>query len=367
MTRFARTAPVVFWEEPIVEESCRTAELRVRSAADASNVTIVTPAIPPRLTGELQEQALKRLLDAYLASVPGPIVKWYYTPMMLGFSRHADAEAVVYDCMDELSAFRFAPPELVELERELLNAADVMFTGGYSLFEAKRNRHSNIYPFPSSIDPAHFLKARADVADPEDQRDLPRPRLGFYGVIDERFDIDLLGQLADLRPDWQLVMVGPVVKIDPADLPRRPNVHYLGSKNYADLPAYLAGWDVALMPFAINESTRFISPTKTPEYLCAGRPVVSTPIRDVERHYGGIEGVKIASGADAFARACDEALELSRAGGDWLAETDLHLADLSWDKTQARMAALIAAAIDANQAVPAALNIQKSELERTTI
>jgi glycosyltransferase involved in cell wall biosynthesis len=149
-----------------------------------------------------------------------------------------------------------------------------------------------------------------------------------------------------MRPDWTFVMVGPVVKIGEDELPRRHNICYLGSKTYEQLPAYLAGWDVALMPFAMNESTQFISPTKTPEYLAGGKPVVSTPIRDVVRHYGQLEGVQIASTAEEFVAACDKALDLShhRESG-WLAEADLMLSAASWDTTQARMAGLIADAL----------------------
>jgi glycosyltransferase involved in cell wall biosynthesis len=263
--------------------------------------------------------------------------------MSLAFSDHLEAAAVVYDCMDELSAFKGAPPELIERERALMGKADAVFTGGYSLYEAKRDRHPNIHPFPSSVDIAHFAQARREQADPPEQAALPRPRMGFYGVLDERFDIALLDGIARLRPDWQFVMVGPVVKIDPADLPRRPNIHYPGGKSYAELPAWLSGWDVALMPFALNESTRFISPTKTPEYLAAGRPVVSTPITDVVRSYGEPGIVRIAATPEAFVAAIEEALAdgAGPKAGPWLKEADAILADMSWDQTWARMKGLI--------------------------
>ena len=245
--------------------------------------------------------------------------------------------------MDELSKFKFAPEDLLGLEQELIDRADIVFTGGSSLYEAKKHRHHNIHCFPSSVDRVHFLKARARQFDPADQEDLPKPRLGFYGVIDERFDTALLDAVAAMRPDWSLVMVGPVVKISEDELPRRPNIHYLGAKTYDQLPAYLSGWDVALMPFAMNESTQFISPTKTPEYLAGGKPVVSTPIKDVVRHYGKLDGVMIASTPDEFVAACEAALELSRhPESGWLAEADLLLSATSWDTTQARMAGLIA-------------------------
>jgi glycosyltransferase involved in cell wall biosynthesis len=263
--------------------------------------------------------------------------------MMRPFSRHLDTDLTIYDAMDELSKFRFAPPKLLELEQELIDKANIVFTGGSSLYEAKKDRHDNVHCFPSSVDRVHFLKARARQFDPADQEELPRPRLGFYGVIDERFDTELLARAAEMRPDWSFVMLGPVVKIAQEDLPRRPNIHYLGAKTYAELPAYLSGWDVALMPFAMNESTEFISPTKTPEYLAGGKPVVSTPVRDVVRHYGKLEGVLIAGDAESFVAACDQALELGRhPESGWLAQADLILSATSWDTTQARMAGLVA-------------------------
>jgi UDP-galactopyranose mutase len=343
MSRFARNMNVIYWEEPVEIGPRETAYLKVREAENFPNVRIVLPHLPEGMPEDAREAALKRLLDAHVASIRGGLVAWYYTPMMLPFSRHLDADVTVYDAMDELSKFRFAPPKLLDLEQELLDKADIVFTGGSSLYEAKKDRHPNVHCFPSSVDRAHFAKARSGLFDPADQEDLPRPRLGFYGVLDERFDAELLGKVAEMRPNWSFVMVGPVVKIAPEDLPHRPNIHYLGAKTYSELPAYLSGWDVALMPFAMNESTQFISPTKTPEYLAGGKPVVSTPVRDVVRHYGHLEGVLIAGDAESFAEACDKALELSRnPESGWLAEADLILSATSWDTTQARMEGLVA-------------------------
>jgi len=342
MSRFAREMTVVYWEEPFEIEQRETAYLKVRQAEDFPNVRVVTPHLPQGLPEEKRDETLKRLLEAHVASFEGPIVAWYYTPMMLDFSRDIEASAVVYDCMDELSKFRFAPERLLDLEQELIDRADLVFTGGASLYEAKKDRHHNAYCFPSSVDLKHFAKARRELPQPADQADLKHPRLGFYGVIDERFDIDLLREMADMRPDWSFVMVGPVVKIGEDELPRAANIHYVGGKTYEQLPAYLSGWDVALMPFAMNESTQFISPTKTPEYLAGGKPVVSTPVRDVVRSYGHLQGVHIAHDADGFIRCCEKALEQSREGGDWLAEADLILSATSWDTTQARMSGLIA-------------------------
>jgi UDP-galactopyranose mutase len=342
MSRFARDTDVIFWEEPIEIGARETAYLQVREVEDAKNVRVAVPHLPAGMPGDAREAALSRLLDAHTASIRGPLIAWYYTPMMLPFSRDIDADLTVFDAMDELSKFKFAPEHLLELEQELIDKADIVFTGGTSLYEAKKDRHPNVHCFASSVDRAHFAKARAKQFDPADQEDLPRPRLGFYGVIDERFDTELLDKVAAMRPEWSFVMVGPVVKISEEDLPKRPNIHYLGGKTYAELPAYLSGWDVALMPFAMNESTQFISPTKTPEYLAGGKPVVSTPVRDVVRTYGELEGVKIASTREEFVAACDEALELSRNPYEWLSEADLMLSAASWDTVQARMAGLIA-------------------------
>jgi UDP-galactopyranose mutase len=344
MSRFADEMTVVFWEEPIEIGEKETPLLRVRAAEDYPNVRIVVPHLPAGLDEEHRDAALKRLLDAYSAGLSRPLIAWYYTPMMLPFSRDLDASVVVFDAMDELSKFKFAPQNLLDLERELIERADLVFTGGSSLYEAKKDRHDSVHLFPSSVDRIHFAKARAHQFDPADQEDLNRPRLGFYGVIDERFDIELLDAIAKMRPDWSFVMVGPVVKISEDDLPRRPNIHYLGPKKYEQLPAYLSGWDVALMPFAMNESTQFISPTKTPEYLAGGKPVVSTPVRDVVRHYGHLQGVGIASTPEEFVAQCEQMLSLGR-DGDWLAEADLLLSATSWNTTQARMSGLIAAVL----------------------
>jgi UDP-galactopyranose mutase len=345
MSLLAKRYPVAFWEEPKWEAA--ESLPRIETYCPADNVTVIVPHLPEGLDGAAITAALRGLLDAYTAGATLPIIRWYYTPMMLPFSRHLGAACTIYDCMDELANFRFAPPELAALEAELLALADHVFTGGYSLYEAKRSLHASVHPFPSSVDQQHFARARDAIEDPNDQADLPRPRLGYYGVIDERMDLGLIASVADARPDWTLVFVGPVVKIDPAELPQRPNIAYLGGKDYADLPRYAGGWDVALMPFAINASTHFISPTKTPEYLAAGLPVVSTPIRDVIRHYGELEGVAIAVSPAEFVEACDRALDLALepADADWRREADDELAGQSWQAVADAMSAKIDAVI----------------------
>jgi len=234
--------------------------------------------------------------------------------------------------MDELSAFKFAPPELKEAEKKLLQKADVVFTGGHTLYNAKKNLHHNIYSFPSSIDKEHFCKARYTVSEPADQQNISHPRLGFFGVIDERFDIDLIKQVADAKPEWHFVIIGPVVKINQDILPRNINIHYLGSKNYNELPDYISQWDIALIPFAINESTKFISPTKTPEYLAAGKPVISTAIEDVVHPYGDEKLVHIIHSAEQFIVAATKELN-NHSKEEWLKKSDAFLADNSWNGT----------------------------------
>lgn len=332
MLRLAEQYRIIFWEEPLGTDG--EAWLRLRSPAPG--VTVATPHLPDR--GSIAAEALlRRQIDTLLTDVSAPAMLWYYTPMMLPFTRHLQAPCI-YDCMDELANFRFAPRELLTLEEELLGRASLVFTGGYSLYEAKRTRHPDVHPFPSSVDVAHFQPARCT---PPATIDGP-PTFGFYGVIDERMDLALIAALADARPQWRFELVGPVVKIDPADLPQRYNLSYPGPSDYADLPAWLARWHVALMPFAINEATRFISPTKTPEYLAAGRPVVSTAIVDVARHYGELAAVAIASSTERFIQACDSALALARTpDSGWLDAVDTQLASLSWDRTVAEMLALV--------------------------
>jgi len=355
LTRAARGQRVFYVEEPLAGDGPPRLDVR----ATPQGVHVVVPRLPHGLAGDAADDALRTLLDGLrLRHDVRRFVLWYYTPMALGFTRHLRPVATVYDVMDELSLFKFAPPDLLEREAELYRRADVVFTGGRSLYEAKRDRHANVHCFPSSVDAAHFAAARGGVADPADQAGIPGPRIGFFGVIDERMDVELVARVADARPDWHFVLVGPVVKIDPADLPRRDNLHYLGGRDYAALPAYVAHWDVAMMPWAHNDATRFISPTKTPEYLAAGRPVVSTGVADVVRTYADEALVRIADTAADFEAAIAAALAEGPAErAAWLARADRFLARDSWDRTWARMRAEILAALPAPVETPRAARV----------
>lgn len=339
LTRSARDRRVFFVEEPLYDQG----SMRLHITERENGVRVVVPHLPEGLRSDIATSAIMKDMTRRLLLENGihEYVFWYYTPMPLTFTDNFKPIASIYDCMDELSAFKGANSSLPEMERKLFERVDLVFTGGQSLFEAKQHAHPSVHAFPSSIDRTHFGSARSSQPDPLDQKSIVRPRLGFFGVIDERFDIELLDAMARRRPDWQFILIGPVVKIQPESLPVHTNIHYLGPKKYEELPAYLANWDIALLPFARNESTRFISPTKTPEYLAAGKPVISTSIKDVVRPYGDLKLVRIADNPDDFILAAEELLTSTQERSNWLARVDQFLANTSWDKTWRQMNELI--------------------------
>src|SRR5690625_637715 len=353
MSRFAANRAIWFIEEA-VETDDNEPRLEIEPARGAP-VMIIRPQIQPGVDLARREAAIKALLDRYWIELG--IVRpalWFYSPMMWPLAQDLDPSVIIYDCMDELANFRFAPPELAEREPQLMQAADILFTGGRALYAARAHRHDNIHAFPSGVDVAHFHAARGMLPEPADQASIKAPKLGYFGVIDERLDLELLSEVAAARPGWAFIMIGPVVKISEADLPRLPNIHWLGQRDYQMLPAYLSGWDVALMPFAINDATRFISPTKAPEYLAGGKPVVSTPLTDVVADYEGMQAVAIAGDAPSFIAACEEMMELARHPQSWLPEVDRFLATRSWDAVHGGMRRLLIEARDA-KAKPAAI------------
>ncbi|HYP39819.1 MAG TPA: glycosyltransferase family 1 protein [Chloroflexia bacterium] len=364
LSRLAQQRRVIFIEEPTYDKGCQPyIELRPES----DNLIVCKPHVPRKQQafGIEQTPTLVPLVHQLLQDQGiDDYVVWLYTPMALPLAQTLRPQAVVYDCMDELSAFKDAPPALLNREAELLGWADVVFTGGPSLYRAKQGRHHNVHCLPSSVDAAHFRQALS-IEEAAGQSDLPHPRLGFYGVIDERMDFGILEAMAQAHPEWQIVMVGPVVKIDPDSLPTHPNLHFLGQKSYAELPSYLAGWDVCLLPFAQNESTRFISPTKTLEYMAAELPIVSTPIRDVAEPYGDI--VYLGDTPQAFIAACEQALAASpgereariKAGRAVLALT-------SWDRTAQQMEIEIDKAIEKRTVLLAPGNGALISTNRTT-
>jgi glycosyltransferase involved in cell wall biosynthesis len=330
LTRFSEIFSTYFLEEPIHDAED---EAYLHLSKRLPNLWVVVPHIQAGLSKADEKLVMKQLMDKFMENEDGDdFLFWYYTPMALSFTEQLNPALTVYDCMDELSLFKNAPAELKDLEKRLMAKSDVVFTGGNSLYEAKKHQHANIHSFPSSIDKTHFVKARTNKIQPEEQAHISNPKLGFYGVIDERFDIELIRAIADARPNWEFMLIGPVLKINRALLPQNENIHYLGQKSYDELPAYLSGWDIALIPFMLNDSTKFISPTKTPEYLAAGKPVVSTAIRDVINPYANQKLVHIGHTAEDFIEAIE--LELNTKNKkQWLSKVDAFLSSNSWDNT----------------------------------
>jgi hypothetical protein len=333
LSRAASAYDVVYVEEPVV-------------SADAAPPLVMQTPLPGLQVVQLHvgpdtsvAQAQAELARQVQTLVPPgrDVLLWYYTPMALPIGRSFKARFSLYDCMDDLASFRHAPASMRQNEELLMKCVDLVLTGGLSLHESRRDRHPNVHLFPSSVDAAHFCRARMPSVDPPDQRAIPRPRIGYFGVIDERIDLGLVADLAAMRPHWHFVLLGPTAKIDPASRPTAPNIHWLGIKRYAELPVYLQGWSAGFMPFARNDATRYISPTKTPEFLAAGLPLVSTPIADVQAMYSDL--VSFAASAEPFAAALETAMK--QRTPEWLAEVDAKLSGQSWDDTWSRIESLL--------------------------
>ncbi len=333
LSRFALHMRVFFIEEPV---GGPTDDYKIEQPS--ANIWVITPQLQNPHDTESYHEIIKKILDYAITNFEiKNYIAWYYTPMAYRFTRHLNPSLTIFDCMDELSNFAFAPKELKDLEAELFSKSDVVFTGGNSLYEAKKDKHHNIYPFPSSIDKNHFMQARK-LRNQTSKAE--NPTIGFFGVVDERMDLKLLEETARLRPNWNFAVIGPVVKIDEATLPRLDNIQYVGMKSYQELPKFIATWNIAMMPFALNDSTKFISPTKTPEYLAAGLPVISTAIRDVVDPYGVNGLAYIVESPEEFIKAAEHILSSTRYD-EWLKDVDGFLANISWDITWNKMAGII--------------------------
>jgi glycosyltransferase involved in cell wall biosynthesis len=315
LSRLSRKHRVLFVEVLAPDPALSAPVARFRSPAPFPNLTVLTMQFPASRwnDGPYVDKERRRLVRDFLGG-PGAgqfekPLQWFYDPMAVtAFAGRMNESLVVYDCMDELSKFRGAPPELIQREAELLKQADVVFTGGRKLFEAKSRFHDNCHFYGCGVEAEHFGKARAAATlVPQELSKLSRPVLGFFGVVDERMDYELVARLAQANPNWSIAIVGPVVKVDPQTLPQRPNLHWFGHRSYADLPSLCKGFDVCLMPFALNEATEFINPTKALEYMATGRPIVSTAVEDVVRNFGSV--VKVARNGDEFIEHCRAVLQ----------------------------------------------------------
>ncbi|MDQ6625894.1 MAG: glycosyltransferase [Verrucomicrobiota bacterium] len=341
-SRLSKRHPILFVEGPLVSDEITTSRVRLREVSDYPNIVVLQMELPasrfwsePAWVDTERRRLVQSVLDGPLGRSFENPVQWFYDPMAVSaFLGHMDESAVVYDCMDELSQFKGAPPELVRRERELLNAADVVFAGGPKMAKSKRRFNSNCHSFGCGVDIKHFGKARhAATKIPKDVAHFTGPVLGYVGVVDERLDYELLGKLADHNADWNIAVVGPHTKVDPADFPKRANLHFLGGRNYSRLPAYAKAFDVCMMPFAKNEATEFINPTKALEYMATGTPIVSTDIEDVVLQFS--EVVSIATNHEEFIASCDASIAEPRA---LQIETGLKMAkNNSWESIVAQL------------------------------
>jgi UDP-galactopyranose mutase len=356
MTALADHLHVLFVEEPVYTPGPPRLECR----ALGPRLQVLVPHTPLHGLGFHDEQMplLQRLLDAHLRLLDlDDFGLWFCTPMALPLAAQWRPRVVVYDCMDELSGLQNAPPLLRQREAALLRRADIVLTSGPSLYEAKRALHPNVHYLPSTVDAEHFAPRQQgdkDAAGRDDRvhdaeeaiaarlmRPIAQPRLGYFGLIDERIDFDLIDAVAAVRPDWQLVMVGPLVRVDRRSVPRRPNIHWLGQQPYQRLPHLLATWDVALMPFALNDATRFVNPSKALEYMAGEKPVVSTPLPDVVSLYGDL--VRIARRSREFIDACAAALaEMPWQRGERLVRTASTVYRTSWKQHARHVSGLLA-------------------------
>ena len=308
IARIGRERRTWFVEEPWPTPDVTSPELRTERHGHVTRVWLAVPEDVGHVG------FADTVLGHYAQGLPHIVgeaderVAWLYSPLALEAAAAVGHDVLVYDVMDDLSSFKDAPRHLLLRQRQTLELADVVFAGGRSLHTGIVDRRPDAHLFPSGVEPEHYEAARPFRA----RRSTPVA--GYVGVIDERLDLELLRGLAAELPDWEIQMVGPVTKIDPVELPTAPNIRYLGSQPYERLPEVMGGFDVALMPFALNDATRSISPTKTLEYLAAGLPVVSTRVPDVVADYTDV--VHLADDGPAFAAACRQVVQDDRAARD---------------------------------------------------
>jgi len=339
LSRLSQEMPVLYVEEPVGDASKDMLELRLDGRVTIARAHLRDLPSGSRYSDEVNTR-IAALLEPLLAD-DDDLIAWYYTPMAIGaFPDTITPALTVFDAMDDLASFRFAPPEMRAQEARMMEMADIVFAGGPTLYRQRQHRHPRVYCFPSGVDRAHFASQGRETAASRTLSQMRRPVIGFYGVIDERLDIDLISEIADRRPDWNVVLVGPLAKISPEDLPARSNLRHFGLQSYEALPAILAKFDVAMMPFALNEATRAISPTKTLEFLAGGKPVVSTPIADVVELYSA--ATSIAETPDDLVHAIDEILTWSPEDRTaWQQRADSILAAHDWNQIVEEMATVM--------------------------
>ena len=360
LTRLASWFDVYVVEEPVFVDG----EPALMSATHQNGVEVLTPRTREFASGfhDSQLNALRPLLAEFMASrgLGEPLV-WLTTPMALPLVADLEPLAVVYDCLDDVAAPGNAEPVRAAREKALMQLADIVLNGGPSAHALRHGTHPRLHCLAGAVDAAHFAPEHLDGDDVESSvaaelhRGLPRPRLGFFGVVDQRLDLALVAGLAERRPDWQFVMAGPVVGLDPATLPRRPNLRWAGLQRYEALPHLMSHWDVCLLPFVVDETTRLLNPTQTLEYLAGGKPGVGTPVPDLVSLHGA--AVRIAADVDGVVAAVQALLdEPAPARAERRARAQAQVDAGSWDVTAAFVAAMLLEFAPAQPAAPALLH-----------
>ncbi len=342
MSRFVQECRVIYVDPPDILE---VEQLHLQPQAVDASVEVIRPIFPVQqldTPGNSYKELWLRLLPEVLAMAGPSTILWVLSPLAdyLVADARSHVELAIYDCMDDLASFKDGTTEMRDRETNLLSLVNLVFTGGHSMYETRKHRHSHVFCFPSGVDVEHYRQVHDPaVSIPAAVAAIPQPRLGYFGVLDERIDWQLIAELAARQPEWQWVLVGPTAKVDEAELPKASNIHYLGQQQYRNLPAFLKSFDVATMPFALNEATRFISPTKTLEYLAGGKPVISSSVPDVVAFYTGI--VEIADGPDAWHAAIQQILSAPEAQLDRLERAKPVLERSTWDSIATHMWSLM--------------------------
>lgn len=338
MSHAAKKWRVFYIEDPIFDTDTKVPDYEVKELKKHTGLFVVSIRLPETSSKVDTKNAMHKLLGKLCAEYKiNNFGTWYYSPMGIQYTYELYPRVVVYDCT---SPIRTAQPSLIDIENELISQSDLVFTNGNALFEAKQNWHPQVYNFPSSIDKEHFMQARLQLPEPADQEEILCPRLGLYGAIDECFDAELLRALAHRRPDWQFVLVGPVVGIDEDTLPKAENIHYLGEKSYQEMPSYISGWNAALILVSTDKTKQVQVPTRTPEYLAAFKPIVATPVADIISPYQEMGLVNVAENVFEFETAIEEVLSDDKRK-QWKKNIDEFLKTNSWDIMWQQMRHLI--------------------------
>jgi glycosyltransferase involved in cell wall biosynthesis len=276
------------------------------------NFHVLTPPVIPLPSSHWAKRLNRKMLVSSIRGAlrglgDGPLQVWSFTPDVSYLLDALTPRKVIYYCVDDFASFTGYDRRRVQSDEvDLCKRADLVVTTSRALQEAKKSLNSNTIFVPHGVDYEHFAKALCPCAEPVDLSAIPRPRVGFFGLIRDWLDLDLVRQVAAKRPAWQFVFIGGHDWSVDLSLYRMPNIHFIGGRPYGDLPAYCAHMDVGLIPFKLNELTMSVNPIKLREYLAAGLPVAATPLPEVQAYS---ELVRIGAGPTDFTAAIEAALQ----------------------------------------------------------